>query len=75
MAGRKTPAPKVRQFSYAKLEEIRQDKAITRRALSDAVGVAEMTIYNWCIGKSVPDANQGLHLAAALGVDYDALLE
>ena len=74
MAGRKTSAPKVRQFSASKLEETRKDKGITRRVLSDAVGVTEMTIYNWCIGQSIPDANQGLRLAAALGVEYDSLL-
>jgi DNA-binding transcriptional regulator YiaG len=58
-----------RRFSPEKFEKLRERKGITRRQISDALGVTEGTVYNWGAGKTRPDVDQYLKMAALLDAD------
>ena len=62
-------------FSGTKMEGYRKEQSITRAALAQAVGVTEMTLYNWSKGVGKPDADNVLRLASCLGVDLMDLYE
>ena len=56
------------------LRRIRKQKGVTGKALGDAVGVSEYTIYNYEAGRRDPPLDVLVSMADALGVSLDLLV-
>lgn len=62
-------------FSGTKMETFRKAQNITRARLAQAIGVTEMTLYNWSRGNGRPNADDLVRLASCLGVGVMDLYE
>lgn len=61
-----------REFSGAKLNDLRIEKGLTQNNVADALGVKWQNIYRWEKGGVIPSANTLVMLADALGVSMDS---
>lgn len=56
-----------------KLERIRKEKGWSRKKLSEAAGVTEVSIYNFEKGKNKPTGVTLAKIARALEIDFEEL--
>ena len=57
------------------IQELRKEKELTQKELSDKLGVTDRAVSNWERGKSFPDVSMLKPLAAELGVSVSELLD
>lgn len=63
-------------FSPGKLRALREDRGLSRRQLSDAVGVDDSTVYYWETGRSAPSRQNKIDLLlSVLGATIEDLCE
>lgn len=57
------------------IQELRKERNLTQRALSDILGVTDQAVSKWERGKSFPDVSMLKPLGEALGVSVSELLD
>ncbi len=63
-----------RQFSPARLRDLRNHAGLTREKLAVAAGMSMTSIAHHEQGERIPGLNAAARLAEALGITVDALL-
>ncbi len=56
------------------IAEMRKEKALTQRELSEKLGISEKTVSKWETGRGLPEVSLMLPLCSALGIDINELL-
>lgn len=57
------------------LKELLKTKGIKQKWLADKIGVSEVTVSNWCGGKSVPRTEHLKELSKLLNVPMKSILK
>lgn len=57
------------------IQELRKERNLTQKALSDILGVTDQAVSKWERGKSFPDVSMLKPLGEALGVSVSELLD
>jgi transcriptional regulator with XRE-family HTH domain len=60
-------------FSPHKMTRLRAEQGVSRRKLSDVIGVHESVLYRWETARTRPTPVSIAKIARALGVPYDDL--
>ena len=69
---------KLRQVNIVKtgerIQQLRRERGLTVRQITDALGLIPQTYYKWVWGKSVPSIDSLIGLADILGVKIDDII-
>ena len=69
---------KLRQVNLIKtgerIQQLRRERGLTVRQITDALGLIPQTCYKWVWGKSVPSVDSLIGLADILGVKIDDII-
>ena len=55
------------------LKELIKTRGIKQKWLAGKLGVSEVTVSNWCSGKTIPNEDHVVKLSAILDVDVKVL--
>ena len=58
-----------------RIRELRELKGVSRKQIADAVGVSDVAVYYWEIGRQKPSADKLPKLAELLGCSIDELFD
>ena len=69
---------KLRQINIVKtgerIQQLRKERGLTVRQITDALGLIPQTYYKWVWGRSVPSVDSLIGLADILGVKVDDII-
>ena len=69
---------KLRQINIVKtgerIQQLRIERGLTVRQITDALGIIPQTYYKWVWGRSVPSVDSLIGLADILGVKVDDII-
>ena len=56
------------------LKFLREKNKVSRKALAEAAGVSDITVYNWEVGKTEPTLTALVSISDYFGIKIDALV-
>ena len=69
---------KLRQINIVKtgerIQQLRKERGLTVRQITDALGLIPQTYYMWTYGKSIPSIDSLIGLADIFGVKVDDII-
>lgn len=69
---------KLRQINIVKtgerIQQLRKERGLTAKQITDALGLIPQTYYKWVWGKSVPSVDSLIGLADIFGVAVDDII-
>ena len=56
------------------LKELLKSKGLKQKWLADKIGVSEVTVSNWCAGKSIPKKENVIRISELLDVPVKSII-